>query len=39
MVDINSENAISKKDASNALKRLGISEIENRILLCLFENE
>lgn len=40
-MDNNSENTISKKDlnASNALKRLGISEIENRILLCLFEKE
>lgn len=42
MVDINSENTIlTEKDlnASNALKRLGISEIETRILLCLFEKE
>ena len=38
----NSENTmLSEKElnASNALKRLGIPKIENRILLCLFEKE
>ena len=38
----NPENAmLSEKElkASNALKRLGIPKMENRILLCLFEKE
>ena len=39
-MDINSE-ILSEKElnASNALKRLDIPKIENRILLCLFEKE
>lgn len=41
-MNINSENTmLSEKElnAANALKRLDIPEIENRILLCLFEKE